>query len=236
MHDTGYDPSNEMHMILYGPSESSSSEKHDAASGHVFEKLEEMLDKKFEPLHTNMSMLEEKFSAMHIDAQTNFASMRADFKNEMQHMYGKIGALESRLEIQESNVDNVMTTITKLDASYQSRFQDYETAILDIKEVLSENMPSNFDHISGNASKIAMLEDQISKMKASGHDQHSKTMVVGGIGEDVDADGAEKWVREQMQRYSKSVATEVFVKGDYQGMLFCKFDSQKSRDAYVASL
>ena len=80
MHDTGYDPTNEMHMILYGPSELSSSGKHNAASGDIFEKLEKMLDKKFEPLHTNMSMLEEKFLAMHIDAQSNFSSMRADFQ------------------------------------------------------------------------------------------------------------------------------------------------------------
>ena len=64
---------------------------------------------------------------MHMDAQSNFASMRADFKNERQHMYGKVGAIEDRVGIQEANIDNVMTTISKLDAAYQNRFQEYET-------------------------------------------------------------------------------------------------------------
>ena len=173
---------------------------------------------------------------MNMNAQSNFASMRADLKNELQHMYSKVGAIEDRVGIQEINIDNVMTTISKLDAAYQNRFQEYETCILDIKEVLAENMPSNFDHVSGNAKKIAILEDQLSKMKMSGKDQHSKTMVVGGIGEDIDADEAEKWVRDQIQKYSKSTALEVFAKGEYHRMLFCKFDSEGSRDACVANL
>ena len=59
-------------------------------------------------------------------------------------------------------------------------------------------MPSSFDHVSGKAKKIAILEDELSKMKMSRNDQHSKTMVVGGIGEDIDADEAEKWIRDQI--------------------------------------
>ena len=121
MHDTGYDPTNEMHIILHRETTTGSSSSGQNAIGNIsLDKFEQMLDKKFEPLHTNMSILEEKFSSMHMDAQSNFASMRADFKNELQHMYGKVGAIEDRVGIQEANIDNVMTTISKLDAAYQN--------------------------------------------------------------------------------------------------------------------
>ena len=129
-----------------------------------------------------------------------------------------------------------MIVVTKLDEDVRSRFVEHENVILDIKEALGGGISYSFQQVGDNIKKIAVLEHQLYMMRTAGDDQYSKTMVVGGIGDDINIDQAEQWVRDQIQRYSKANALDMFAKGDYHGMLFCKFESQVSRDSCTASL
>ena len=60
LHDTGYNFSNEMHIILPRPNITECSLSGQNEAGNIsLDKFEQMLNKKFEPLHTNISILEE---------------------------------------------------------------------------------------------------------------------------------------------------------------------------------
>ena len=145
-----------------------------------------------------------------------------------------MGEMSERLEIQEVNVDKIISAMSK--STFREQVEDCQNPILDIKKVLSEAMSSNFANVAGNASKIAALEYQLAGIKNDGHDQHSRTMVVGDIGQDIEFEAAEAWVREQIQKHSKTNVLAVFAKDDYRGMVFCKFESQHSRDVCVCRL
>ena len=140
-----------------------------------------MLDKKFETINLNMSLPEEKFLLMHLNVQNSFAAIRSDIRQEFEHVHTKIESIEERINIQDSNIDNTMAAVTKLDEDVRSRFVEHENVILDIKEALGGGMPSDFQHMGDNAKKIAALEHQLSMMRTAGDDQYSKRALSNGF-------------------------------------------------------
>eukprot|EP00973_Karenia_brevis_P077432 10758445-Karenia_brevis.AAC.1 len=49
-------------------------------------------------------------------------------------------------------------------------------------------------------------------------------------------DQAKEWVEDQIASIGKIPVLDTYAKGDYREMLFCKFDSQRSRDICVRKM
>eukprot|EP00973_Karenia_brevis_P048050 6667874-Karenia_brevis.AAC.1 len=62
------------------------------------------------------------------------------------------------------------------------------------------------------------------------------SMVVGNLGLDGGMEKAKEWVENQIAAISKVPVLDTYAKGDYRGMLFCKFDSQHTRDICVSKM
>ena len=183
MHDIEYDPPSEMRTIFQHGAPATNTNT-SGSSDEWVHSIEKMLDKRFEPLNVNMSMLEEKFLSMHLDAQNSFAAIRSDIRQEFQNVHTKIEGIEERIDIQDSNIDNIMAVVTKLDEDMRSRFVEHENLILNIKDALGRGWPSNFQYIRDDIKKIAALEPQLSMMRTARD----------GIGDDINLEKAEQWI------------------------------------------
>ena len=61
-------------------------------------------------------------------------------------------------------------------------------------------------------------------------------MVVGNLGLEGGFEKTTEWVENQISTIGKTLVLDIYTKGDYRGMHFCKFDSQNPRDTCVSRL
>ena len=98
----------------------------------------------------------------------------------------------------------------------------------------------NKDGFSDNAMKIAEIQRMMEQMRV----QHSRpsvaeeekfsiSAVMGNFPLGISFRDAEMWVQEKIQALCH-VVPEVFCKGEFEGILFAKFDSSATRDRVVA--
>ena len=59
----------------------------------------------------------------------------------------------------------------------RGQVEDCQNSILDIKEVLSEAIPSNFDYVLGNSKENAALEEKLAGLRTSGDNRQIYSLI-----------------------------------------------------------
>ena len=217
--------------------------------------ISNLLDQKLAPMNDSMNQLEQKFSELRIqvdkemqEIKTVSAKKHSEIEKEFVTLYGNIEEIYNQVETVSKNVSSIETSTV-------SRIEECENAILDMKEAMADydfGTPGS----SSNAQKIKDMEEELKKIKnqRSAYDGNDlsyyrreskmrdrleamqKTMVIGGLGSDGNKDAASEWVENKCSQIADCKPTEIFSKGDFNGILFAKFASKDQRDSSVQKL
>ena len=91
--------------------------------------------------------------------------------------------------------------------------------------------------MSANANKIQKLELELQNLKLNMADQSTQqryaTTGVFGVGNDGTKEEAKAWLEEKIDNLTGGKPHEIYTKGDFNGIVFAKFDSQRHRDKSV---
>ena len=138
LHDDDYDPTSEMRSYFIGSpssskhlrfeSEASTEEGKNSKSEPVtLDAIANLLHKQLHPIQSSISQMEGKFAQLQINVEGQFQEVR-NVTERINH------DLNERCSILEVNVENVHNESSKM----ASRIIDCESAILDIKEYITE--------------------------------------------------------------------------------------------------
>ena len=233
MHDKNYEPSDEMRYSLAGTKkiEVEYLTKDDAYASEALtlRNISSLLDVKLMPLHESMSQLESKFQNLHIHVDNEISNLKEETN-------AKFIDMKEQLEIQDSNIDNMI-----------SQLREHETAILDIKEILATDLSgavsSGID--SETASELKRMQDEISKLKRpevlrkSFSDislYHRQTCVIGGLQQFESRFEAEDFIRSKLHALQLPEPQKIETREESIGLLFCSMSSEEERDLVVQKM
>ena len=93
------------------------------------------------------------------------------------------------------------------------------------------------------SAQLAAMQKEIKELKIKCGEKlgkevtdRCKTAVFGGFNSFKDLEEAKTWIQQKLWDEWLPQPVEIYKKGNFKGMFFCKFDSEKDRDLIVANI
>ena len=137
--------------------------------------------------------------------------------------YGNIKvAMEQRLENMESKVDGTMERIEKLEDFVQQTKENNTKVDQLIKEQVE--------------TRVREMKPNMEQSSRNNVDKKMLTAVIGNLDGLGSLAAAQAWLKEKLSSLNGPKATNIYVKGTFQGMIFAEFPDQFTRDLAVTLL
>lgn len=155
----------------------------------------------------------------------------------------KLKPIQMSMTQLKNNFSNLQMSIDKqmLDfkAEMRNEIKDLDARIQELERARSNaqtnvQSPDTAAHIAQMQKEIAMLRS--GKEAAKEYTNKALTAVVGGMGECGDMDTARKRIEDKLWEAWLPRAEDIYSKGDFIGVIFCRFGSELKRDKVVKSI
>ena len=145
-----------------------------------------------------------------------------------------ISNIDQKFDKMQADISDLKEkSATKTEVSdLASRIQKME---LDMKNMREGEFPMDFAASSDHRVDPAM----ISRLEALEKELKAKdpikdiTMVIGGLKDFATLQEAETFIKNKLWTYWGPTMSDIYTKGDFKGMAFCKFESKENRDKAV---
>ena len=91
----------------------------------------------------------------------------------------------------------------------------------------------------GLEARLREIQSEIEQMRVmedTNVKEHDVTLVIGGLKNFYDLDGASEFITRKLWKAWAPMPTDQYIKGDYKGIMFLKFETQKERDGALKVL
>ena len=151
-------------------------------------------------------------------------------KVELQPVAASVKNLERQMaELNVSVDDRLQSITTRMDVT-DSRVSELERMAQDKRSPRSDD---------SWVTQFTTLQQEIQQLKLKFGDTataidteraHTCTVLVGGLSSLASADVAKQWIRDKLWSVYGPVCNDIYVKGDFRGIVFMKFVSEGERD------
>ena len=148
----------------------------------------------------------------------------------------EIQPIKQELTELSENMSAIKSELVSNMEALESRIITAEANLADLRSVQISGVSRDVEE------RIAALESQIALLSTAKTNTnttinaYATTAVIGGLGKFSSKTEAETWITNQMWYLSAPAAAEFYVKGEFSGILFAKFQNTADRDAAVSQM
>jgi len=207
------------------------------ASNVTLESIAALLDKKFDEKLTPMTLKVDELQAGFETIKEDMSTLKAVTEEKDAMLQSNVDHITAGLAACNIEVEHAKGEIQRTKEQLNHNIETINVRLKILEGMKVDARPSGHDQ-QANA-QIKSLEEQIKKLSSArcasqaSFEELQVTAVIGGLQGHGSLAEADQWVRDQLWHSWSPSPTEVYAKGDFKGILFCKFPSTVEADVAV---